>query len=130
MSGPVTSSLTFLLVGGVLTAIGIILLLLAFLSFMFSVISFGLDPNRSFGMFGTSLFGLIVVGAFGVALTSVGGFLLHFWWIWLIVGDTGRGNTRADRDAARDPAIRVRCRSCGRLNPEFVVACMACGKPV
>ena len=40
------------------------------------------------------------------------------------------GNTARDREAGRTSEVRVRCQSCGRLNPEFVKFCMSCGKPV
>ena len=58
---------------------------------------------------------------------------MRLWWIFLLVGAVSggaAGNTVRDRDEMRTGDVRVRCRSCGRLNPEYAKFCMSCSQPV
>src|SRR5213592_2669694 len=75
---------------------------------------------------------VIILYVIGGVLAGIGGWLIRLWWIFLLVGVVAgtAGNTARDREAARTSEVRVRCQSCGRLNPEFVKFCMSCGKPV
>jgi uncharacterized membrane protein len=127
-SSPLERSASILVVGALLLAGGIILTLLAVVSFFTSVIRFGLGGGQDFGILGTSIVTVIVVGGMGAALSGVGGFLVRFWFLFLIV-DVARGNTVAEREIDAHE-VKVRCRSCGRLNPQDATYCIACGRGV
>src|SRR2546428_127384 len=80
-----------------------------------------------------SFFGAVMLFVIGGVLAGIGGWLVRLWWIFLLVGVvTGAGNVAntARGRAEQTSDVRVRCRNCGRLNPEFVQFCMACQQPV
>ena len=72
---------------------------------------------------------LFVVGGI---LAGAGGWLVRLWWIFLLVGAVSgsAGSTVRDREEMRAGDVRVRCRNCGRLNPEYAKFCMSCSQPV
>src|SRR5213080_4176414 len=80
----------------------------------------------------STFMGAIILFVIGGVLAGIGGWLIRLWWIFLLVGVVAgtAGDSARDREAARTSEVRVRCQSCGRLNPEFVKFCMSCGKPV
>lgn len=124
-SGPIV-----LLVGAALLAIGMILIVVAFLSFLTGVVSASLSDSPLSGIF-SSFFGVLFVGAIGVVLTTVGGWLVRFWWIFLIV-DLASGGAAANTAAGRQGGqlVMVRCRNCGALNYEGAPRCVGCSQPV
>ncbi|HKZ89485.1 MAG TPA: zinc ribbon domain-containing protein [Thermoplasmata archaeon] len=126
-SGWLANSAAVLLIAAGLLTVGIILTLLAALSFFMSMINFGLSGGN-FGILGSSLTTVIVVGGIGVALSSAGGFLLRFWWIFLLV-DVARGSIGVDRSAP-PVEVKVRCRSCGRMNQPDATYCITCGRAI
>ena len=124
-SGPIV-----LLVGAALLAIGIVLIIDAFISFMVGVINAGLSASPLRGIL-DSLLGVVLVGAIGVALTSVGGWLVRFWWVFLLV-DIASGGAAANTAAGRQGGqlVMVRCRNCAALNYEGAPRCVGCSQPV
>ena len=108
-------AVTVLLIGALFTIIGIVIILYGGVLSIFS-----------------TLMGAIILFVIGGVLAGIGGWLIRLWWIFLLVGVVAgnAGNTARDREAARASEIRVRCQSCGRLNPEFVKFCMSCNKPI
>ncbi|TLZ85069.1 MAG: hypothetical protein E6K03_00610 [Methanobacteriota archaeon] len=126
-------AVTVVLVGAALLIVGILLILYGFLNFLTGTI--GAATSSSFSVMGffQSFFGAIMLFVIGGVLAGVGGWLIRLWWIFLLVGVvTGAGNVgnTARERAERTSDVRVRCRNCGCLNPEFVQFCMACQKPV
>lgn len=111
-----------------MTAVGVIIVLLAFFSMVTGTVESGGNVGSIFGAIGGAFIGLIV----GVLFLTIGGFFLRFWWVFVLAGAvSGGANTLAERRAMRGESdIRVRCRNCGRLNPEEARFCLACGKPV
>jgi len=121
-----------LLVGAIFTIVGIVIILYAFFGFLLGTIGAATSSSFSVMSFFQSFFGAIILFVIGGVLAGIGGWLVRLWWIFLLVGAvTGSAaNTAQGREAARTSEVRVRCQSCGRLNPEFVKFCMSCGKPV
>jgi hypothetical protein len=121
-----------LLVGAIFTIVGIVIILYAFFGFLLGTIRAATSSSFSVVSFFESFFGAIILFVIGGVLAGIGGWLVRLWWIFLLVGAvTGStANTAQGREAARTSEVRVRCQSCGRLNPEFGKFCMACGKPV
>jgi hypothetical protein len=122
-----------LLVGAVLMVLGIVLILWAFVGFITGTISNATSANFSVTSFFNSFFGAIILFVIGGVLAGVGGWMVRLWWLFLIVGAVtggGAGNTVREREAARAGDIRVRCRVCGRLNPEEAKFCLSCGQAV
>src|SRR5881296_459992 len=119
-------AVTVVLVGAALLIVGILLILYGFLNFLTGTIGQATSSSFSVTAFFQSFFGAVM-------LFVIGGWLIRLWWIFLLVGVvTGAGsvgNTARER-AERTSDVRVRCRNCGRLNPEFVQFCMACQQPV
>jgi hypothetical protein len=122
----------FLLAAVAFLGAGIILTVLAVLAFFTSILNFGLGGGLDFNFLGSSLASVIVLGGIGVALTSIGGWMIRFWLIFLIVDvATGRGNpanTAAGRGANLTGIVQVRCQGCGRLNPDHASFCLGCGQ--
>jgi hypothetical protein len=120
-----------LLLGAAFTIVGIVLILYAFFALISGTVGAALGGGGVMGIF-SSLFGAIILFVIGGVLAGIGGWLVRLWWIFLLVGAvTGSvANTAQAREVARTSEVRVRCQSCGRLNPEFVKFCMSCGKPV
>jgi hypothetical protein len=119
-------------VGAIFTIVGIVIILYAFFGFLLGTIGAATSSSFSVMSFFQSFFGAIILFVIGGVLAGIGGWLVRLWWIFLLVGAvTGNAvNTAQGREAAQTSEIRVRCQGCGRLNPEFVKFCMACGKPV
>src|SRR5437879_9394771 len=124
-------AVTVLLIGALFTIIGIVIILYAFFGFIAGTVGAALGGGGVLSIFIT-LMGAIILFVIGGVLAGIGGWLMRLWLIFLLVcvvsGNTG--NTARDREAARSSEIRVRCQSCGRLNPEFVKFCMSCNKPI
>ena len=126
-------AVTVLLIGAAFTIIGIVIILYAFLGFLTGTIGAAMGPSFSVISFFQSFVGAIILFVVGGVLAGIGGWLIRLWWIFLLVGvvtGAGNANTARDREAMQNPEVRVRCRNCERLNPEFVRFCMGCGKPV
>jgi hypothetical protein len=124
-------AVTVLLVGALFTILGIVIILYAFFAFITGTVGAALQGGGVLGIFSTMM-GAIVLFVIGGVLAGIGGWLIRLWWIFLLIGVVAgnTGNTARDREAARTSEVRVRCQSCGRLNPEFVKFCMSCNKPV
>ncbi len=127
-------AVTVLLVGAALLIIGIVIILYGFIGFLTGTIGNATSGSFSIGSFFSSFFGAIILFVIGGVLAGVGGWLVRLWWIFLLVGavtGTGStGNTVREREAMRGPEVRVRCRTCGRLNPEEAKFCLSCGQAV
>src|SRR5437879_8848958 len=124
---------TGLLVGAALLILGILLILYWFLSFLTGTIGQATSSSFSVTAFFQSFFGALMLFVVGGVLAGIGGWLVRLWWIFLLVGVvTGAGNmgNTARERAERTSDVRVRCRNCGPLNPDFVQFCMACTKPM
>lgn len=122
-----------LLAGAVFMIIGILMILYGFLGFLTGTIGAATSSSFSVTTFFQSFFGAIFLFVIGGVLAGIGGWLVRLWWIFLLVGvvtGAGTGNTAREREAMRTAEVRVRCRDCGRLNPEFVRFCMECGKAI
>ena len=107
------------------------IILYAFFGFITGTVGAALGGGGVLSILSTFM-GAIILFVIGGVLAGIGGWLIRLWWIFLLVGVVAgtAGNTARDREAARTSEVRVRCQSCGRLNPEFVKFCMSCGKPV
>ena len=125
-------AITVILVGAIFTIVGILIILYAFFGFILGTIGAATSSSFSVMSFFQSFFGAVILFVIGGVLAGIGGWLVRLWWIFLLLGAvTGSAaNTAQGREAARTSEVRVRCQSCGRLNPEFVKFCMSCGKPV
>src|SRR5881296_235063 len=125
-------AVTVLLVGALFTIIGIVIILYAFFGFITGTVGAALGGGGALSILSTFM-GAIILFVIGGVLAGIGGWLIRLWWIFLLVGVvTGAGNVgnTARERAERAFDVRVRCRNCGRLNPEFVQFCMACQQPV
>ena len=127
-------AVTVLLVGAAFTIVGVVIILWAFFNLFSGTIGAALSSDFSVTSFFGSFFGAMMLFVVGGVLAGVGGWLLRLWWIFLLVGSvagigTG-GNTVREREMMRGADVRVRCRACGRLNPEDAQFCIACGQPV
>src|SRR5439155_19909154 len=112
-------AVTVLQIGAVLTIIGIVLILYGMLQFLTGTIAAALSDSFSITSFFSSFFGAIILFVIGGMLAGVGGWLLRLWWIFLLVGAVSggaAGSTVREREEMRAGDVRVRCRSCGRLN--------------
>src|SRR5437870_10014275 len=125
-------AVTVLLVGALFTIIGIVIIIYAAFGFITGTIGAALGGGGVLGIF-SSMMGAIILFVIGGVLAGVGGWLMRLWWIFLLVGAVSGAasrNTVRDRDEMRAGDVRVRCRSCGRLNPEYAKFCMSCSQPV
>src|SRR3989441_5510068 len=126
-------AVTVLLIGALFTIVGIVIILYAFFGFLMGTIGAATSSSFSVMSFFQSFFGAIILFVIGGVLAGIGGWMVRLWWIFLLVGVvTGAGNVAntARGRAEQTSDVRVRCRNCGRLNPEFVQFCMACQQPV
>lgn len=126
-------AVTVLAVGAVLTIIGIVLILYGFMGFITGTIGNAVSDNFSIGSFFSSFFGAMILFVIGGVLAGVGGWLVRLWWIFLLVGavsGSGSADTVRGREEMHAGDVRVRCRSCGRLNPEEARFCLSCGQAV
>jgi len=128
------SAVTVLLVGAVMMILGIVIILYAMFSFIEGILTNALSTNFSISGFFGGFFGAMILFVVGGILAGVGGWFVRLWWLFLIVGAvTGSGNsadTVRGREAMNASDVKVRCRACGRLNPEEAKFCISCGKPV
>lgn len=124
-------AVTVLAVGAVLLVAGVLIILYGMFSFITGILNNALSPNFSITGFFGGFFGAIMLFVLGGVLAGVGGWMVRLWWLFLILGAvTGSSNT-ADtvrgREAMDTGNIKVRCRTCGRLNPEEAKHCISCG---
>ena len=127
-------AVTVLLVGALLTIIGIVMILYGMIQFFTGTIGAAVSDSFSIGSLFSSFFGAMILFVIGGVLAGVGGWLIRLWWIFLIIGavaGTGGGaDTVRGREEIRAGDVRVRCRACGRLNPEEAHFCLSCGQAV
>jgi len=126
-------AVTVLLVGAALTIIGIVMILYGFISFISGTVTSATSDSFSIGSFFSSFLGMMILMVIGAMFAGVGGWLVRLWWIFLLVGAVaggGAADTVRGREAMRAGDIRVRCRACGRLNPEEARFCLSCGQAV
>jgi len=125
-------AVTVLLVGAALMIVGIVMILWGMYAFISGTIGAAISDNFSIMGFFSSFFGAVILFVIGGILVGAGGWLMRLWWIFLLVGAVSgaAGNTVRDRDEMRAGDVRVRCGSCGRLNPEYAKFCMSCSQPV
>jgi hypothetical protein len=126
-------AVTVLLVGALLMIVGIVMILWGMFSFITGTIGAAMSDSFSIGGFFSSFFGAMILFVIGGVLAGVGGWLVRLWWIFLLVGAVSggaAGSTVRDREEMRAGDVRVRCRNCGRLNPEYAKFCMSCSQPV
>ncbi len=126
-------AVTVLGAGALLTIIGIVMILYGMLQFFSGTIFNATSGDFSIGTFFASFFGAVILFVIGGVLAGVGGWLIRLWWIFLIVGAVsggGAADTVRGREEARAGDVRVRCRGCGRLNPEEAHFCLSCGQAV
>lgn len=127
-------AVTVLLVGAVLLIIGIVIILYGFIAFITGTVGNATSANFSITDFFNGFFGAILLFVLGGVLAGVGGWMVRLWWLFLILGVVTGSCATADtvrgREAMNASEIKVRCRACGRLNPEEAKFCISCGKPV
>src|SRR5438445_11700694 len=126
-------AVTVLLVGALLMIVGIVMILWGMFSFITGTIGAAMSDSFSIGGFFSSFFGAMILFVVGGILAGAGGWLVRLWWIFLLVGAVSgavAGSTVRERDERRAGDVRVRWRSCGRLNAETGKYCMSCSQPV
>ncbi len=128
------SAVTVLLVGAVLLILGIVIILYAMIGFITGTVTNATSANFSIAGFFNGFFGAIILFVVGGMLAGVGGWMVRLWWLFLIIGAVTNTGATADtvrgREEMRASEVRVRCRACGRLNPEEAKFCISCGQPV
>ncbi len=127
-------AVTVLLVGAVLLIVGIVVILYGMIGFFTGTIGNATSGNFSISGFFSGFFGAIILFVIGGILAGAGGWMVRLWWLFLIVGAVSGTGASADtvrgREAMQTGEVRVRCRGCGRLNPEEAKFCISCGQPV
>lgn len=127
-------AVTVLLVGAAMLIGGILIILFAFFGLFTGILGNAMSGSFDIGAFFSSFFGAVMLFVVGGVLAGIGGWLVRLWWLFLLVGVvTGSGvggSTVRERGEMRSPEIRVRCRMCGRLNPQEASHCMSCGQPL
>ncbi len=125
-------AVTVLGVGAVLLIVGIVIILYGMLQFFTGTIGNAVSGDFSITGFFSGFFGAVILLVIGAMLTAAGGWLVRLWWIFLLVGAVSGGGA-ADTVRGREAMagdVRVRCRACGRLNPEEARFCLSCGQTV
>jgi len=126
-------AVTVLLVGAALTIIGIVIILYGFIGFFNGIFANAFGDFSITGFF-NGFFGAIILFVIGGMLAGVGGWMIRLWWLFLLFGAVAGGGNSPDtvrgREEMNASAVRVRCRSCGRLNPEEAKYCISCGQLV
>lgn len=127
-------AVTVLLVGAALLILGIVIIMYGMIGFFTGTIGAAVSSDFSIGSFFNSFFGAMILFVVGGVLAGVGGWLVRLWWLFLLVGVvTGAGSsgsTVRERESMRGSDVRIRCRACGRLNPEEAKFCLSCGQAV
>src|SRR2546426_4588789 len=126
-------AMTVVLVGAVLTIIGIVIILYGMFQFLSGTIGSAIGGDFNIGSFFGGFMGAMVLIVVGGVLAGVGGWLLRLWWIFLLVGavSAAAGSGNAGRDEGiPELTVKVRCRSCSQLNPERATVCMKCLQPM
>ncbi len=129
-------AVTVLAVGAILLIAGILIILYGMFSFITGILNNALSPNFSISGFFGGFFGAIMLFVVGGVLAGVGGWLVRLWWLFLLFGAVAGTSASADTVRGREEMsaaagnIKVRCRACGRLNPEEAQFCISCGKPI
>jgi hypothetical protein len=126
-------AVTVLGVGAVLLIIGIVMILYGMIQFVTGTIGNATSGSFSISSFFSSFFGAILLFVIGGVMAGIGGWLVRLWWIFLLVGAVSGGvgaDTVRGREAMAGSEVRVRCRACGRLNPEEARFCLSCGQAV
>ncbi len=129
-------AVTVLAVGAVLLIAGILIILYAMFSFITGILNNALSADFSISGFFGGFFGAMMLFVLGGVLAGVGGWMVRLWWLFLLFGAVAGTNASADTVRGREEMaaaagnIKVRCRACGRLNPEEAKYCIACGQPV
>ncbi len=129
-------AVTVLAVGAVLLIAGILIILYAMFSFITGILNNALSTDFSISGFFGGFFGAMMLFVVGGLLAGVGGWMVRLWWLFLLFGAVAGTSASADTVRGREEMsaaagnIKVRCRACGRLNPEEAKFCIACGQPV
>ncbi len=129
------SAITVLLVGAALTIIGIVIILYGMIGFFTGIIGNATSADFSITGFFNSFFGAIILFVVGGLLAGVGGWMVRLWWLFLLFGAVAGTGASADTVRGREEMnaggnVKVRCRACGRLNPEEAKFCISCGQAV
>lgn len=129
-------AVTVLAVGALLMVVGILLILYGMFSFITGIVTNATSANFSISGFFSGFFGAIMLFVVGGVLAGVGGWMVRLWWLFLLFGAIAGTSASADTVRGREEMgtaagnVKVRCRACGRLNPEEAKYCISCGQPV
>ncbi len=128
-------AVTVLAVGAVLLILGIVIILFGMINFFTSTIGNATSANFSITGFFNGFFGAIILFVIGGIMAGVGGWLVRLWWLFLLFGAVAGTSAAADTVRGREEMaaggnVKIRCRSCSRLNPEEATYCISCGKPI
>ena len=127
-------AVTVLLVGAVLMIAGILIILYGMFAFISGTIGNATSADFSITGFFNGFFGAMMLLVLGAVLAGAGGWMVRLWWLFLLFGAVAGTNASADtvrgREAMQAGDVKVRCRACGRLNPEEAQFCISCGKPI
>ncbi len=129
-------AVTVLAVGAVLLIAGILIILYGMFSFITGILNNALSTDFSISGFFGGFFGAMMLFVVGGILAGVGGWMVRLWWLFLLFGAVAGTGASADTVRGREEMsaaagnIKVRCRACGRLNPEEAKFCISCGQPV
>lgn len=128
-------AVTVLAIGAVLLIAGILIILYAMFSFITGILNNALSPTFSISGFFGGFFGAMMLFVVGGVLAGVGGWMVRLWWLFLLFGAVAGTGASADTVRGREEMnaggnVKVRCRACGRLNPEEAKYCISCGQPV
>src|SRR5256886_8932287 len=78
-------AVTVLLVGALLTIIGIVIILYAFFGFITGTVGAALGGGGALSILSTFM-GAIILFVIGGVLAGIGGWLIRLWWVFLLVG--------------------------------------------
>lgn len=129
-------AVTVLAVGAILLIAGILIILYGMLNFFTGILNNALSSDFSISGFFGGFFGAIFLFVIGGVLAGVGGWMVRLWWLFLLFGAVAGTGASADTVRGREAMaaeagnVKVRCRACGRLNPEEAKFCLSCGQPV
>lgn len=127
-------AVTVLLVGAALMIIGIVIILYGMMGLFTGIFSNVGSGEFSISGFFSGFFGAVILFVVGGLVAGAGGWMVRLWWLFLLFGAVAGTNASADtvrgREAMQAGDVKVRCRACGRLNPEEAQFCISCGKPV